>query len=378
MAEIKMNIQLADLQAQYRSMKNEIDETAIKIFESGRYIGGPVLAEFERAFAEYLGSGYAIGCSSGTTAIQAALQALSVQNGDEVILPANTFIATAEAVSNAGAKPVFVDIDPERYTIAPDKLRSVISEKTKAVIVVHLFGQPADMKGILHTTREKNIKVIEDCAQSHGSIYYGLNASGEKTGSMGDFGCFSFFPAKNLGAFGDAGITVTNSSSLAEKTRMIVDHGRKAKYTHDFIGNNFRMDPLQAGLLLVKLKRLDAWNKRRREIVAKYCDALNDTPIVLPKFYKDSEPVFHLCVIRSDVRNALIEYLKGEGVQTGIHYPVPLHLQPAYKFLGYLPGDFPETEKAANEMVSIPVYPEMTDEQVDYVIDKIKRFYGAK
>lgn len=375
MTNSKSNIPLVDTAAQYRAIKKEIDETAIRVFESGRYIGGPELEAFERDFAEYLGVKFAIGCSSGTTAIQVALQAYGISAGDEVILPANTFIATAEAVSNVGARPVFVDIDAETNAIAPDKIHPAISAKTKAIIVVHLFGQPADMKSIVNICQNKKIILIEDCAQSHGAIYYGIKSSGQKTGSIGDAGCFSFFPAKNLGAFGDAGMVVTDDEKKAKLVRMLINHGREEKYTHDIIGNNFRMDPLQAALLRVKLKKLERWNDRRLEIAKRYIDTLKDLPFQLPKIYNDSKPVFHIFAIRTDVRSAVAEHLKKNGIQTGVHYPLPLHLQPAYKSLGYMPGDFPEAEQAAKELLSIPIYPELTNEQVDYIIEKIRECF---
>jgi dTDP-4-amino-4,6-dideoxygalactose transaminase len=360
-----MNIPFADLKKQYTAIKKEMDSGIIEVIESTQFILGKFVEEFERSFAKYCNSKYCIGVSSGTSAIELALKASGIGPGDEVITIPHTFIATAEAITNVGATVKFVDVNPETGTMDASKLK--VTKKTKAIIVVHIYGQPVDMDPIIDFAKQHNLIVIEDCAQAHGAEYKG------KRVPVYGIGCFSFYPGKNLGAYGDAGAVVCNDSTLAEKIRMLRDHGRPkgSKYSHDVVGNNYRIDGIQGKILSIKLKSLDAWTELRRKHAAKYKSLLKVSLISEMKY---SKSVYHLFVIKHDNRDKLKEFLEKNGISCGIHYPIPLHLQPAYKFLGYKEGDFPVSEKLAKTILSLPMYPEMTDEEIVYVCEKIKEY----
>lgn len=362
-------VPFVDLRAQHDSIREELFDTITRIIDTSSFIMGPAIKEFEPKFAEFCGCKHAIGVSSGTSALHLALWALGIGPGDEVITIPHTFIATAEAISMRGAKVVFVDIDPESYTMDVSKLEAAITPQTKAVIPVHLYGHPTDMDPLLEIARKHNLKVVEDCAQSHGAEY-----KGKRVGTIGDIGCFSFFPGKNMGAMGDAGAVTTNDDALARKISLLRNHGREGKYEHEMVGYNDRIDTLQAAILNVKLPHLNDWNESRRAHAAEYCAALAGTGLTLPSAKPGCTHVYHLFVIRHPKRDDLQKFLKEKGIATGVHYPLPLHLQPAYADLKYAEGDFPVTEKAAKEILSLPMFPEMTSEQVQDVVEVIKSY----
>lgn len=364
-------VQFVDLRAQHDSIRKELFETITQIIDTSSFIMGQAIKDFEPKFAEFCGAKHAIGVSSGTSALHLALWALGIGPGDEVITIPHTFIATAEAISMRGAKVVFVDIDPATYTMDVSKLEAAITPKTKAVLPVHLYGHPTDMDPILAIARKHGLKVIEDCAQSHGTEY-----KGKRVGSIGDVACFSFFPGKNMGAMGDAGAVVTNDDAIAETVNKLRNHGRLGKYEHEMVGYNERMDTLQAAILNVKLPHLNDWNALRRKHADEYRAALAGASLELPTVAPGCTHVYHLFVIRHPKRDDLQKFLKEKGIATGVHYPLPLHLQPAYADLKLKEGDFPATEKAAREILSLPMYPEMTAEMVAEVASAIKEFPG--
>ena len=334
---------------------------------------GENVKKFEQEFAKFCNTKYAIGVGNGTDALYLALRALGVKKGDEVIIPAKTFVATAEPITLNGAKSVLVDIDPETFNIDTKQIEKAITKRTKAIMPVHLYGQPSDMAPILKIAKKHKLFVIEDAAQAHGANY-----KGKKVGSMGDVSCFSFFPAKNLGAYGDGGIVVTNNQKIAEKIFMLRDHGRRDKhadqYTHQTEGVNSRLDELQAAILRVKLRHLPDWNRKRQKNTKIYNSFLKKIKeIKVPKIQPGFESVYHLYVIRTNNRDALKKALKEIGIATGVHYPIPLHLQPALKYLGYKKGDFPEAEKAAKEVLSLPMYPELSKRQIKFIADSIQK-----
>ncbi len=357
-----IKIPLVDLKTQYKSIKWEIDQAIAKIFTHTNFIMGEEVEKFEWKFAKWLRIKYCIGVSSGTDAIHLALIALGIKPGDEIITTPHTFTATVEPVIWLGAKPVFVDIDPKTYTINPNLLEKVITKKTKVIIPVHLYGHPADMDPIIKIAKKYNLKILEDAAQAHGTEY-----KGKKVGTLGDAAIFSFFPGKNLGAYGDAGAVVTNSQTIAQKIKLLRNHGRTEKYIHQQVGYGDRIDTLQAAILLIKLKYLKKWNLARRKIASMYNKLLADTNIITPYEAKYAKAVYHLYVIRIKNRDKILNRLRQKGIGSGIHYPLPLHLQPAYKFLGYKKGDFPESEKAAAEILSLPMYPELSSKQISYI-----------
>ncbi len=368
-----MKVPFLDLKTQYESIREEINEALEGVFEKTAFAGGPFVEKFEEEFAAYCGTKYAIGVGSGTEALWLALLAIGVGPGDEVITVPNTFIATAEAISFCGAKPVFVDVLEDTYNIDPQQIEAMITERTKAIIPVHLFGQMADMDLVMEIAKKYGLFVIEDAAQSHGAVY-----KGRKAGSIGDVGCFSFYPGKNLGAYGEAGAVVTDNPEIDRKIRMLRDHGQSRKYKHDFIGWNGRMDGIQAAVLSVKLKYLDEYNKSRRVVADLYNDLLGDAEgIVTPVEADYGTHVYHLYVIRVKKRDQLIEALREKGIYCGIHYPVPIHLQDAYGFLGYEKGSFPVAESSAEEFVSLPIYPEISVKQIEYTADAVKRLLLA-
>ncbi len=363
-------ISLVDLTAQYHSIKEEIDSAVLSTLESGHFILGPQVVKFEKSIAVYLGVKHAIGLASGTDALVLALRALNIGTGDEVIIPAYTFFATAGTVMSVGAQPVFVDVDPQSYQIDVSKIKSAITPKTKAIIPVHLYGHPAEMNPILEIARGNNLKVIEDNAQGLGAEYLG-----KKTGSFGDIACLSFFPTKNLGAFGDAGMVVTNDPLLAERMRMLRTHGWKKKYYSEEVGYNSRLDALQAAILQAKFPHLDSWNEKRRELAQRYNEKLGSSGIVIPVEREWGKHVYHLYIVRSEKRDALQAFLKQKGIASEVYYPLPPHLATPCRKLGYKEGDFPHAEKASRETFALPLYPELSLSQQDEVVDAVKEFF---
>jgi dTDP-4-amino-4,6-dideoxygalactose transaminase len=349
-----------------------MEEAVKKILDHGLFTLGPEVEAFEEAFAAYCDVSHCIGVSSGTAALILALKALGIGPGDEVITASQTFIATAEAISHVGARPVFVDIDPVTYTVDPGAVEEAITPRSKALIVVHLYGQMADMDPLLELAESHGLVVIEDAAQAHGALY-----KGKRAGSLGHAACFSFYPSKNLGAAGEAGCVVTSDSSVADALRRLRDHGQARKHYHVDIGFNFRMESIQGAILSLKLPHLDEWNQARVERAARYSALLEGTPLVLPKARGPGQHVYHLYVVCTEARDALREALLEAGIATGLHYPVPVHLQPAYAFLGYEPGSLPVTERVAKQGLSLPLFPELTESQQDYVVHHIRSFFGA-
>ena len=364
-------IQLVDLVAQYHSIKQEIDDAVNATLESGHFILGPAVVKFEESISSYLGVKHAIGLASGTDALVLALRALNIGSGDEVIIPSYTFFATAGTVMSVGAKPVIVDIDPSTYEIDVTKIEERITPNTKAIIPVHLYGHPADMDAVLEIARKHQLKVIEDNAQAFGATY-----RGRKTGSMGDVGCLSFFPTKNLGAFGDGGMVVTNDPALAERMRMLRTHGWKKKYYSEEVGYNSRLDALQAAILQAKLPHVDEWNEKRRAAAARYSEKLAALDVTVPAECDWGRHVYHLYIIRSDRRDELQAFLKQKGIASEVYYPLPPHLSIPCRRFGYKEGDYPIAEKAAKETLALPLYPEMTEQQQDQVVSAIREFLG--
>ncbi len=363
-------IPLVDVKAQYEELRPQIDEAIQRVLSSAQFILGPEVLAFEEAFAKFVGVPSAVGVASGTAALHLALLACKVGPGDEVITSPHTFIATAEAISQTGGRPVFADIDPETYTLDPGAVEAAITPRTRAIIPVHLYGHPAEMGPLLDLARPRGIWVIEDAAQAHGAGY-----RGQACGSIGALAAFSFYPGKNLGAFGDAGaVTGTNAEALA-RVRKLRDHGRTSKYEHDEVGYGERLDGLQAAVLSVKLEQLRTWNDARRRIAGMYSSLLADLPIGLPSEQPWATHVYHLYVIRTSRRDGLLAALDRAGVKAGIHYPVPLHRQPAYRELEA--GPLPEAERAAAEVLSLPMYPQLTDRQVERVAEAVRAFYVA-
>lgn len=362
-------IPMIDLKKQYEFIQVELDEALKRVFTKGIYILGDEVDSFEKEFAKYCNASYGVGVASGTDALTLSLLSCDVKAGDEVIASSHTAVATIASIEMTGAKPVLIDIDIQRYTLEPSQVEKAITNKTRAIIPVHLYGCPADLKPILEIARHKKIFVIEDCAQAHGSRY-----QGGRTGSHGDIAAFSFYPTKNLGAFGDGGMIITNDSTLADKAKLLRQYGWQNRYVSEVKGTNSRLDELHAAMLRVKLKYLDAWNQRRRDLANLYLKLLSDTDLILPIQPQDCEHVFHQFVIRHPKRDALKEFLYQKGIHTLIHYPVPVHLQPAYENLGYVLGSLPVTEKVADEVLSLPMYPELTEEQVKFVCEGIKLF----
>ena len=366
-----MNIPFLDLKAQYRTIKDEIHAAIGEVMENTAFAGGPFVAKFEKDFAAFCGCKHAVGVGNGTDALWLSLIALGIGPGDEVVTVPNTFIATAEAISFCGAKPVFSDIDERTNNMNPASLRTAITRKTKAIIPVHLFGQTADMDPILEIAKEKGLPVVEDAAQAHGAEY-----KGRKAGTMGATGCFSFYPGKNLGAYGEAGAVVTNDDALAEKMRMFRDHGQAKKYYHGMVGWNARMDGIQGAVLGVKLKYLAGWNDARRRHAAAYTGQLSPLNGVLkPREEAYAKHVYHIYAIRVKERDRLMAALGEKGIGCNIHYPVPIHLQEAYRSLNLGPGSFPVAEKCASEYLSLPMFAELTADQIAWVADGIKAFY---
>lgn len=361
-----MDIAFVDLKTQYEGIAREIDTAIKEVILASSFIGGRFIKSFESNFGQYIGIKHCIGVGNGTDALFIALKVLGVKEGDEVITAANSFIATSEAITMAGARVLFVDCDKDTYNIDVKKIEWTITDKTKAIIPVHLYGQPAEMEKILEIAKKYNLFVIEDAAQSHAAKYKAKNI-----GTMGDVACFSFFPGKNLGAYGDAGAIVTNNDDLARKARMFANHGRIEKHDHEFEGVNSRLDGLQAAILDVKLKYLEQWIERRKVIARIYDEGLGDA-VITPKVIPDVRHVYHLYVIRVKKRDKIIKFLKDKGVSTGIHYPIPLPFLKAYSYLGHVPGDFPIAYSLKDEILSLPIHGDMTNELVKYVIEEVK------
>lgn len=356
-----------DLAAQYRSIRAEIDEAIAAVISETAFIGGPYLGRFEKEFAAYCGSAEAVGVSNGTDALRLALLACGVGPGDEVLTVPNTFIATAEAVTMVGARVRFIDIDPDTNTMDSKLLEAGCTDRTKAIIPVHLYGKSADLDAIGAFAKRRGLKVIGDAAQAHGAVYKGRPIS-----TLADATCFSFYPGKNLGAYGDAGAVVTDDPAVAKSVRMLRDHGRTTKYEHDMEGFNCRMDGLQAAILSVKLRHLKNWTQRRQTLAALYTQALSGvSDLILPSDFADNRSVFHLYVVHTAKRKELQAHLQSRGIGCGIHYPIPLHLQRAYAYLKLGAGSFPHAERQCAMALSLPLYPEMTEEQVRYVAGEV-------
>lgn len=367
-----MNIPFVDLASQYASIKDEIDQAMSEVISKTAFIGGPHVASFESAFAKFCNVRHCIGVGNGTDALFVALRTLGIGAGDEVITVANSFIATSEAITMAGGKVVFVDCDPKTYNIDVDRIEEKITARTKAIIPVHLYGQPADMDPILALAKKYHLKVIEDAAQAHGAVY-----KGKTIGSIGDMACFSFYPGKNLGAYGDAGAILTNDDALGKKARLISNHGRLEKYDHEIEGVNSRLDGLQAAILGVKLKHLDRWSEARRENAYLYNEYLKGTGLITPAEIANVKAVYHLYIVRTkkEQRQKLQDHLKSKGISTGIHYPIALPNLKAYSYLKHDIKDFPEATKASEEIVSLPMYPELTKAQIKFIADSIKELH---
>jgi dTDP-4-amino-4,6-dideoxygalactose transaminase len=366
-------IPFSDLKLQYLSIREEIDAAVERVLTSGWFILGQEVQAFEEEFASYLGVSHAVGVGSGTEALHLALLACDVGPGDEVITVSHTAVATVAAIELAGAKPVFVDIDPSTYTMDPSQLENKIGPETKVILPVHLYGQTADMEPILEAARLHGLTVVEDAAQAHGAEY-----KGRKAGSLGDLASFSFYPTKNLGAYGDGGMVVSNNPALAERVSLLRQYGWRDRYVSSYKGLNSRLDELQAAILRVKLRWLDKWNARRREHTGLYNRRLQDTGVILPAEPDYSKHCYHLYVIRSKRRDELQRFLRDNGVGAIAHYPVPVHLQDAYTDLAVSAGTLPSTEQCAREVLSLPVAPELSDEQIETVCDLVAQFQASK
>lgn len=371
-----MKVPFLDLKVQYQSIKDEVNPAIQNVLENASFILGKSVSDFEVEFAKAHEVKNCIGVSSGTDGNHIALWALDIQPGDEVIIPANTFIATAWGATLCGAKLVFVDCEPDSYNIDPSKVEAVITPKTKAIIAVHLYGQPADLAPLKEIADKYHIHLVEDCAQAHLAEY-----KGKRVGGFGITASFSFYPGKNLGAYGEGGAVTTNDDQIAQKARMLRDHGAVQKYNHEIFGHNYRMEGIQGAVLGVKMKHIDNWTEGRRKVAAKYRELLKDVEeIKLPVEMPYAKHVYHLFVIQvtnggSKYRDELAKYLNDNEISTGLHYPVPLHQQKCFENLGYKKGDFPVTEQLAETGLSLPMYPELTDEQIEFVAVKIKEFF---
>jgi len=366
-------IEFVDLKKQYKVIKREIDSAIKRVLNNSAFILGKEVEKFEKEIAKFSGVKYAISVNSGTDALFLSLKALEIGQGDEVITTPFTFIATAEVIANCGAKPIFVDIEPDTFNIDASKIEKAITKRTKAIIPVHLFGQMVEMAEIMKIAKKHKLKVIEDATQAIGATY-----EKKRAGTVGDVGCLSFFPSKNLGAFGDGGMIITNNKKLAEKTRLLRNHGssKKEKYLNLILGTNSRLDAIQAAILRVKLKYLQRWTKKREEIAKYYTKQLQGIGDIVTHFVATRRKhIFNYYTIRTKFRDKLQKYLQKKGVKTEIYYRTPLHLQPAFKCLDYKKGNFPETEKVAKEVISLPIYPELTKKEQDFIIGKIKKFY---
>lgn len=365
-----MKVPFVDLNAQYNRYKSEIDRAIFGTIEEASFIGGAAVSTFETAFSAYTKAEHTVACANGTDSMEMVLQALGIGQGHEVIVPALSWVSTAEVVVSCGATPVFVDID-HSFTIDPTKIEERISDRTRAIIPVHLYGCPSDMGAIKAIADKHNLLIIEDCAQSHGAKFNGTPVS-----QFGVAGSFSFYPGKNLGAYGDAGAVVTNNTDLAKQVRMMANHGQPRKHEHVIAGRNSRLDGMQAAILNAKLPHLNTWTEERQSNASYYNEKLQDLPITLPLCPAGREHVYHLYVIQSEKRDALMKHLANQNIGVAIHYPVPMPLMPCFSHLGYKKGDFPVTEYACDTILSLPMYPELSKEQIDFVADEISAFYA--
>lgn len=362
-------IPFVDLKTQYQSIKEEVNAAVLGVLESSQFVLGSAVAGFEAQFAAYCQASHAMGVSTGTSALHLALLAAGVGPGDEVITTPFTFIATVSAIDYTGARPVFVDIDPASFTIDPQLIEAAITPRTKAILPVHLYGQPADMAPIMAIARKHGLLVIEDAAQAHGAEY-----QGQRVGSIGDLGCFSFYPGKNLGAYGEGGAVTTNNPEFAHKIRVLRDWGAERRYYHDLKGFNYRLEGIQGAVLGVKMRYIEQWTEARRSHAARYDELLAGSTYGLPAAVEERRHVYHVYAIRHAQRDALQPYLHDRGVSTNIHYPIPVHLQRAFAELGHQAGDFPHAEQAANEVLSLPMYPELQPQQQDVVIAALREW----
>lgn len=367
-----MTIPFVDLDAQYQSIKPEVLKAIEGILDTKDFIQGKSVDTFCKDFNEVHGTKYTVGCANGTSAITVAFRSLNIGHGDEVITVANSFFATPEAIAEVGAIPVFVDCDPETYGIDVKQIESNITKKTKAIVPVHLYGNPSDMDAIMKIAHKHNLKVVEDCAQS-----VMATLSGKATGTFGDIGTFSFYPGKNLGAYGDAGAVITQSEELKQNLAMQVNHGRTKKYEHDFLAGNFRMDGMQAAILSVKLKYLNDWTNKRIALAKRYDEMLKSSGLKVIKSLPGAKCVYHIYLVELSNRDQVMDHFKEVGIQCGVHYPIPLHMQPALKGLGYKKGDFPVTERCSERMLSLPMYPELTNEMQDVVVRELLKLAKA-
>jgi dTDP-4-amino-4,6-dideoxygalactose transaminase len=368
--ENSVPIPYLDLPAQMRGLRKEIDAAIARTLDQCSFCLGPDVAQFEKDFARFCGAEHCVGLNSGTSALHVAMLLLNVGAGDEVITTPTTFIATSWAISYVGAKPVYVDIDDATFNLDPALVERAITPRTKAVVPVHLYGHPADLEPLLKLCRKHNLSLVEDAAQAHGAKY-----RGQVVGTFGAVSCFSFYPGKNLGAYGESGALVTNNAALAARARALREHGSTRRYYHDEVGYNYRMDGIQGAVLGVKLKHLDAWMRERRRVARRYHELLADTPLQLPREADYAESAWHLYVVRHPRRDELKKQLEANHIGCALHYPVPLHLQKCYAHLGYKPGAFPVAEKAARECLTLPIYPELTDEQIARVAKVIKKVF---
>ncbi len=365
-----MKIPLIDLVRQYHSLKDEIDSGIAEVLESGKFIMGPWVGEIEKEISGLMGARYGMGVASGTDALEVAFRAVDLGPGDEVITTPFSFVSVAEVAVKMGAGCVFVDIDPRNFNVIPEQVKSAITDKTRAIVPVHLFGQSADMDPINDVARKKGIPVIEDACQAIGSLY-----KGRPVGSLGDMATLSFFPTKNLGCYGDGGMVLTSDDSLYERASSIRKHGESERYKYKYIGMNSRLDSIQAAVLTAKVKKIKKWNERRREIAAIYEDAFRDIPVETPFAEEYAYHIYHQYTVKVDKRDEMRAFLNEKGVGNAIHYPLGIHLQEAYAALGYKPGDLPNTEEAAARVMSLPVFPELEQAEIDYVIASVREFF---
>lgn len=366
-----MTILMVDFKREYTEIRNEVDLSIQRVLNSGWYVLGNEVKAFEKDFSGYIGPKYAVGVNSGTDAIMLSLMCLGVGHGDEVITVSHTATATVSAISVTGAKPVFVDIEEDTMLMDTGQVEAKINDKTKAIVPVHLYGHPVDMSPLMDVSEKYEIPVVEDCAQAHGSEY-----KGRKVGSIGVIGAFSFYPTKNLGAYGDGGIVVTDDKNLYERLAMQRQYGWRERDNAEMQGVNSRLDEMQAAILKVKLKFLDGWNERRRKVAKLYNEFLKDSEIVTPMEKEYAKHVYHLYVVRCKDRNKLQQYLSKKGIQTMVHYPIPVHLQKAYQTLGYKKGELPITEKCAKEIISLPIFPQLKNKEVEYIMKAISGGYA--
>ena len=360
-----------DLPAQIRAIRKELDAAIARTLDQCTFCLGPDVAAFEKQFAQFCHAKECVGFNNGTSALHIAMRLLGIGPGDEVITTPFTFVATSWAIAYTGARPVYVDIEDSTFNLDPNQLERAITPRTKAIMPVHLYGHPADLDPLVETCRKHNIPLVEDAAQAHGAKY-----RGRVVGTIGAMSCFSFYPGKNLGACGEGGALVTDNEAYAVRARALRDHGSMRRYYHDELGYNYRMEGIQAAVLAVKLRHLDAWTRERRRVALRYTELFAPTPLRLPKEADYARSAWHLYVVRHPRRDELKHYLEANGIGCGLHYPVPLHLQKAFVHLGYKPGDFPAAERAARECLSLPIYPELTDSQISRVAETIQEFFG--